>query len=37
MLNTRIKQAAKVDRRVNYPILLITALKTFVRREIPTK
>lgn len=37
MLKTRIKQPAKVERSVSSLILLITALKTLVRRGIPTK
>jgi hypothetical protein len=36
-LKTKMKQPAKAERRDNYPILSITALKTFVRSEIPTK
>ena len=37
MLNTKINTAANPDRRVNYPILSMTALKMLVSKDIPTK
>lgn len=36
-LKTKMKHPAKAERRESSPILSITALKTFVRSEIPTK
>lgn len=37
MLKTRMKHPANAESRESYPMLSITALKTFVSKEIPTK